>query len=321
MTAVRHRPVFVDETLGLLAPRSGGLYVDGTVGDGGHTRELLAHSAPLGRVVGFDRDAEALARARGHLLSEGTLDEAEAGEPATELAPLRAGQRLALVHQNYAQLAETLAGAGMGGADGILLDLGVSTLQLLDPERGFSFRGEGPIDMRMNRDVGHDEPTAMDVLLGLDEKELESVLREYGEERFARRIASCLVRARDAGTLKTTRDLEQLVYQATPPKARFGPIHPATRTFQALRIATNRELDHLAATLASLPGALSPGGTAVVLTYHSLEDRLCKQAFRAAAKRGEVTDLTKRPLRPLEAEVDQNPRARSAKLRAIRRTA
>lgn len=322
MTQLRHRPVFVDEVMSLLAPRAGGLYVDGTVGDGGHTLLLLSRSAPDGRVIGFDRDAEALARARARLVEEAVVAEDAAGSPTSAPRAMEKGERLALVHRNYAAIAETLAELGLSaGADGILLDLGVSTMQLKAPERGFSFRDDGPIDMRMNRDAADDEPTAMDVLLGLDEEELESVLREYGEERFARRIAQALVRARDAGSLRTTRELADVVYHSTPPKARFGAIHPATRTFQALRIATNRELDHLEATLATLPRALAPGGTAVVLTYHSLEDRLCKRAFRASAKLGEVVDLTKRPLTPSLAEVEANPRARSAKLRAIRRAA
>jgi 16S rRNA (cytosine1402-N4)-methyltransferase len=319
-----HRPVFVEEVVALIAPRRGGLYVDGTVGDGGHTRELLARSAPDGRVVGFDRDASALERARAALLEDGAVTAGEVAQAmgAVEAAGLLANGavRLVLCHDNYDQMMGAFGERGGDErADGVLLDLGASTLQLLTGERGFSFRADGPLDMRM--DESADAPTAHALIESIDERGLEHILRELGEERFARRIAKSILRARDEGRLTTTRELADAASRALPPKARFGAIHPATRTFQALRIAVNAELEHLSAFLASCVEVLRPGGTLVVLTYHSLEDRLVKHAFRGHAREKSVVDLTKKPLRPSPDEVEGNPRARSAKLRAVRRAA
>jgi 16S rRNA (cytosine1402-N4)-methyltransferase len=288
--------VLVGEVLRLLAPRPDGIYVDGTLGDAGHARAILDASSPTGRLLGLDRDAEALGRAR------------------EALAPY--GDRVRLAHASYRDAPDLLRETGLGPAHGILLDLGVSTLQLTRADRGFSFREAGPIDMRMNTTTG---PTARDLLEAWDETDLERALREYGEEPFARRIARSIRRARDEGALNTTADLAAAVARSVPPKVRYGRIHPATRTFQALRIVVNDELGHLQGFLGRFAEALQPGGCAVVLTYHSLEDRLVKRAFRAAARRGEVIDLTRRPIRPSEAEVEENPRSRSAKLRAVRR--
>ena len=318
--AERHIPVFVDEAMAFILPRAGGLYVDGTVGDGGHSRTLLERSAPDGRVVGFDRDAEALGRARANLadLADAVVANDDEDAHLVEAGSL-AKARLVFFHRNYSRIAQSLAQAELGGADGLLLDLGVSTLQLMADARGFSFRGDGPLDMRMN--ARDDEPTAKELIGELDEEGLEAILSNYGEERFARRIARSILRARDDGELETTQQLASAVVRTLPPANRYGHVHPATRTFQALRIAVNRELEHLEKFLSTFVAALGPGGTCVVLTYHSLEDRLVKHAFRGAHKRGEVIDLTKRPLVPSEAEVLRNARARCAKLRAVRRAA
>jgi 16S rRNA (cytosine1402-N4)-methyltransferase len=296
--AERHRPVLVEEVLRLLDPRSGRLHVDGTVGDAGHARAILEASSPGGRLWGFDRDPQALERA------------------GLALAPF--GERVRLFHESYREIPEVLAQSGAAGADAILLDLGASTLQLTAAGRGFSFREPGPLDMRMDPSAGL---PAAELLAAWDEAELEEVLREYGEEPFARRIARAVMRARDEGRLSSTADLASAVASAVPPKVRHRRTHPATRTFQALRIAVNGELDHLRAFLARFGEALAAGGTLCILTYHSLEDRLVKRAFRAAAALGLVSDLTRHPLRPGDAEVAQNPRARSAKLRAVRRVA
>ena len=318
--AGRHKPVFVEEVLTLLQPRPGGLYVDGTLGDGGHTRLLFERAQPGGRVIGFDRDPQALVRATANLAELGTpvlaLDEQDA--LAASPQALREAALL-FFHRNYSRVAESLVESGVGPCDGMLLDLGVSTLQLTAAERGFSFRGDGPLDMRMN--IGSDEATAAELLAEIEEPELERILGVYGEERFARRIARNILRARDDDQLHTTEELANAVSRAMPPASRYGHLHPATRTFQALRIAVNHELEHLERFLATFVAALRPDAVCVVLSYHSLEDRLVKHAFRGAAKRGEVVDLTKRPLEPSEGEVQENPRARSAKLRAVRRAA
>jgi 16S rRNA (cytosine1402-N4)-methyltransferase len=296
--AERHRPVLVEEVLRLLDPRSDRLHVDGTVGDAGHARAILEASSPGGLLWGLDRDPEAIERA------------------SRALAPF--GDRVRLFHESYRQIPELLAQTTARKADAILLDLGASTLQLTAPGRGFSFREPGPLDMRMDPGAG---PPAADLLAAWDEGELERILREYGEEPFARRIARAILRARDEGQLSSTVDLAIAAASAVPAKVRHRRIHPATRTFQALRIAVNNELDHLQAFLERLGEALAAGGTLCILTYHSLEDRLVKRAFRAAAAGGLFSDLTRHPLRPGDAEVAQNPRARSAKLRAVRRIA
>jgi len=316
----RHIPVFVEEALALITPRAGGFYVDGTLGDGGHTRYFVEAAGPAGRVVAFDRDTQALERARANLADLATAvvaNDDQDGLPEDRGSLAKAP--LLFFHRNYSRITESLQEAELGRCDGLLLDLGVSTLQFTAGERGFSFRGDGPLDMRMN--ASGDEPTAKELIADLDEAELEKIIGEYGEERFARRIARSILRARDDGELDTTEQLAGAVSRAVPPPARHGAVHPATRTFQALRIAVNRELEHLETFLATFVDALAPAGTCVVLTYHSLEDRLVKHAFRGAAKRGDVIDLVKRPLVPKGAEIERNPRARSAKLRAVRRAA
>ena len=309
----RHVSVMPGEVLELLAPRPGGIYLDGTVGGGGHAGLILAASAPDGRLIGLDRDPAALA------------------EAARALATF--GARVTLCRGSFARLDQQLAGLGIEQVDGILLDLGVSSHQLDTPERGFSFREDGPLDMRMNPD----QPlSAAGLLAGADAEELKRIFREYGEERWAGRIAREIVRSRGEAPLATTRQLAELVCRAVPGGHVPQRIHPATRVFQALRIAVNAELDALQAGLVAALNRLRPGGRLVVISFHSLEDRLVKQGFRAAAnscscpprlpvcvcgRKAQVKILTTRGVRPAEAETIANPRARSAVLRAVERLA
>lgn len=284
-----HVPVLLAEAMEHLAVRPGGLWVDGTVGLGGHAEAVLRATAPDGRLLGLDRDAEALERARARL------------------APF--GARVRLEHADYRELQERLAGER---ARGILLDLGVSSLQLDNAERGFSFMREGPLDMRMDRGA---RGSAAELVNRLGERELADLLHEYGEERFARRIARAIVRERARAPIATTTALAEVVRRAVPSSRRPG-LHPATRTFQALRIRTNRELDGLGEAIERAALCLEPRGRMVVIAFHSLEDRAAKQAFRSLAGRGFAL-VTRKPLRPGEAETRENPRARSARLRAL----
>ncbi|HUL76077.1 MAG TPA: 16S rRNA (cytosine(1402)-N(4))-methyltransferase RsmH [Vicinamibacteria bacterium] len=286
-----HLPVLLEETLELVAVRPGGLWVDGTVGLGGHAAAVLRATAPDGRLLGLDRDGESLARARGRL--------AEFGE------------RVRLEQADYREIPERLDGEM---ASGILLDLGVSSAQLDEAERGFSFQAEGPLDMRMDRSRGQ---TAADLVNRLREKELADLLYTCGEEPASRRIARAIVFARERRPIATTTELADVVRRAAPRGRRPG-LHPATRTFQALRIRVNRELDGLGPALERIASCLSPGGRMVVIAFHSLEDRAVKEAFRALSARG-YRVLTRKPVRPGETEVRRNPRARSARLRGLSR--
>jgi 16S rRNA (cytosine1402-N4)-methyltransferase len=307
LAAVMHRPVMITEILDFLRPRAGGWYLDGTVGEGGHTEAILEVSSPTGRVIGFDRDPHALAVAREHLAMY--------------------GPRCQLFQGDYRDCEERLSRLGVAMFDGILIDLGLSSFQLDQPERGFSFRAEGALDMRFDPSRGE---TAADVIANSSEDALCRWIREYGEERWARRIARAMVRQRQRGPILTTTQLASIIAQAVPPAVRYGRIHPATRTFQALRIVVNRELDGLGDALERLALRLAPGGRCCVLTYHSLEDRVVKRRFRAmaeASQRGnavgmavDLTVLTRRPHRPSPQEIEANPRARSAKLRVVERT-
>jgi 16S rRNA (cytosine1402-N4)-methyltransferase len=305
---VRHVPVLLVETLGYLAPERGGIFVDGTVGLGGHAEALL-RASPDVQLIGIDRDREALARA------------------ADRLAGF--GPRVRLVQANFHQLMATLAGLGAREIAGFLADLGVSSLQLETPGRGFSFRFDGPLDMRM----GLSETTAADLVNQASEGELETIFRDYGEERHARRIARAIARARMEKPIGTTGELKALVDAAKGARAiREERIDPATRVFQALRIAVNQELAGLERCIEEAVQLLDTGGRLVVISYHSLEDRIVKTTLRDLA-RGEVDPvtgrsrsetqlievLTRKPVRPTESEVDLNPRSRSAKLRAARR--
>jgi 16S rRNA (cytosine1402-N4)-methyltransferase len=286
-----HVPVLVAEALELLAVRRGALCVDGTVGLGGHAAAVLRATAPGGRLLGLDRDGETLAAAEARL---------------AEFGP-----RVRLEQGDYREIPERLAGEK---ADAILLDLGVSSVQLDDPARGFSFQAEGPLDMRLDRSG---VTTAAFLVNRTRESELARLIYEYGEEPASRRIARAIVRARETKPIETTTELADIVRRAAP-RRRPGGLHPATRTFQALRIRVNRELDGLAEAFVRIAGCLAPGGRMAVIAFHSLEDRAAKEAFRTLGARGFLV-LTKKPVRPGEAEVRANPRARSARLRAVRR--
>jgi 16S rRNA (cytosine1402-N4)-methyltransferase len=283
-----HEPVLVTEVVEIL--RHADVVVDLTVGLGGHARALL--EAGVGRVVGVDRDPEALAEAGRRL--EGY------------------GERFRPVEGTFGRVLEAAEEAGVREAGGVLYDLGVSSLQLDRPERGFSYRTEGPLDMRM----GGGNETAAQIVNTYGERDLERIIREYGEERFAGRISRAIARARRRAPLRTTRELAAVVAAAVP-KRRGGP-HPARRTFQALRIEVNRELEELAASLPRAVQLLAPGGRVAAIAYHSLEDRILKR-FLAGEER--LEPLFRKPVRPSAAEARRNPRARSAKLRAAERRA
>jgi 16S rRNA (cytosine1402-N4)-methyltransferase len=291
-----HEPVMVSEAMELLAPERGGLFVDCTVGLGGHARALLERGAT--KLVGCDRDRDALAIA------------------AAELAPW--GDRVDLVHADYREIAQVLDARGIAGVNGALADLGVSSMQFDGAGRGFSFQRDEPLDMRMDRSAG---PTAADLLATAEEQALANVIFEYGEERYSRRIARAIVLARQTSPVDTTGRLAQLVRRAIPRKG-FQRIDPATRTFQALRIWVNRELEGLDTFLAAAVRRLLVGARLAVISFHSLEDRIVKHAFRALESAGDALRvLTRKPVVPGDAEVSRNPRARSAKLRAIERFA
>jgi len=294
--APTHDPVLVDEVIALLEPARGGLFVDCTVGLGGHARAVLAAGAT--HVIGLDRDTTALAIA------------------AQSLEPWR--DRIELVYADYRELPSVLATRGIDAVDGALADLGVSSMQFDAPGRGFSFRRDEPLDMRMDQTSG---PTVADLLRRVDETELADVIFQYGEERFSRRIARRIVETRGTTPITTTAQLADIVRRAIPRKG-YQRIDPATRTFQALRIWVNRELEELDRFIAAASRVLRAGARLAVITFHSLEDRIVKHAFRAlAAGEGAVRILTRKPVTPQDQEVARNPRARSAKLRAIERLA
>lgn len=295
----RHRPVLLEEALAILQPRSGGRYLDATVGLGGHAEAILTESAPSGYLCGIDRDAEALALAGDRL---GQF-----------------GNRVELVHGDFERLGAIAAESGWTPFDGILFDLGVSSFQLDDACRGFSFMREGPLDMRMDR--RGDERSAAELLARISERELIRLLQEYGEERWAKRIAARIIQERQTRPVTSTAQLARLVAAAVPRRAWPRRIHVATRTFQALRIAVNNELVRLMRGLQEAVQWLTAGGRICVISFHSLEDRIVKETLRgwARSEPPRVHLLTKRPVGPTEREVDLNPRARSAKLRAAER--
>ncbi|ABK43282.1 S-adenosyl-methyltransferase MraW [Magnetococcus marinus MC-1] len=310
----QHTTVLLQETVAALAPQRGGCYLDGTFGGGGHSRLLLEQCAPTGRVIGLDRDADAIANGQA-------------------LVAQMAG-RLTLVKAPFAQVAEVLQQLEIAALDGAMLDLGVSSHQLDTAERGFSFIRSGPLDMRMDGDST--TPTAAALLNTLDADALADIFFHYGEERHARRIARMVVKVRQQHPFTTTTDLAERIAHMTPGYSR---IHPATRVFQGLRIAVNEELQQLEQALSVLIGLLKPGGHLAVISFHSLEDRIVKRLFRDAAKPPEDPVLRglpiaqaqrpkatlklvhNKPLTPSEAEIEQNPRARSAKLRVAQKLA
>ncbi len=301
MGPLQHVPVLLSEVVEILDCRPGKTYVDATVGSGGHSRAILEKSSPTGRLIGIDRDPEAVERARENL------------------SCFR--ERALFIKGNFKDLAEILESLSIPAVDGILLDLGLSTEQLESRERGFSFRWDAPLDMRMDPET---TMTAGELLRDLSAEEMAAVLKDYGEERWARRIARNIVRRRQAAPLGSTAELAEVVRRSVPPQR--GRIHPATRTFQALRLAVNDELNNLRIFLERCPGLLNPGGRLSIISYHSLEDRIVKNRFRlwAPLRKEEPAGfrlLTRKPLTPSGEEVGQNPRARSAKMRAVEKIA
>jgi len=293
-----HVPVLLQEAIDFLNVRRGGTYIDATVGLGGHSLEIARRLGAPGHLIGLDKDPAALAIARRKLVvGRSSLAAGETDWPA-----------ITLLHRSFADLANDQRPATI---DGLLADIGLSSLQLDDAARGFSFQAEGPLDMRMDP---QSERTAEQVVNHLDERQLADVIYEFGEERRSRRIARAIVRSRP---IRSTAHLADVISAAARPmNSEQRRIHPATRTFQALRIFVNRELDDLRALLDAAPRVLKPGGRVVVISFHSLEDRIVKDAFRDGAKQGYFSLLTKKPLTATEEESDRNPRARSAKLRA-----
>jgi len=287
-----HIPVMLAEILAGLAPQPGQTFLDGTLGGGGHTRALAAAVGPTGCVLAVDRDPAAVAAAERNL----------------------AGWPILLANRSYRELPEVMREANLAPAHGLLLDLGLSSDQLADPERGFSFSGDGPLDMRFDPTTG--EPAAR-LLHRLDAEQLADLIYQYGEERYSRRIARSIVEARKRQPLRTVGELAALVRRSIP-RSSQEKIDPATRTFQALRIAVNAELETLAAALNCLPEVLRPGGKVAILSFHSLEDRLVKNAFRDDPR---WEPLTRKPLVAGPEELARNPRARSAKLRIAQRRA
>jgi 16S rRNA (cytosine1402-N4)-methyltransferase len=302
----RHIPVLGREAVEMLKPGDGGVYIDATFGAGGYSRAILEVAGT--RVIGIDRDRSAIA---------GGFDLVD-----------RSAGRLTLVEDRFSHLAEVCAAQGIQRVDGVVMDVGVSSMQLDEADRGFSFRLDGPLDMRM----GHDGPTAADVIAQASEADLANIIYIFGEERHSRRLASAIVAARQQAPIVTTRALADIVSKVV--RSRPGEIHPATRTFQGLRIFVNEELDELHLALAAAERVLKPGGRLVVVSFHSLEDRIVKNFLTERAKAGsgsrhlpEVAHAapsfglsTKRPVTPGANEISANPRARSAKLRAAERT-
>ncbi len=285
-----HVPVLLREVLSFLAPRSGGLYVDATAGGAGHSASLL-RACPDARLIAFDRDPLAVRVATERL--------AEFGD------------RARVVHSSFDRMEEELAALGVGQVDGVLADLGVSSAQLDDRERGMSFRASGPLDMRMDPTQGE---TALELIQRLDQDDLANVIYELGDERRSRRVARCIKQALESGELNDTLDLRRAVVRAVGPR-RVGGVDPATRTFQALRMAVNGELDQLTALLDQAQRVLAPSGVLCIISFHSLEDRAVKREFQ---KRERWERLSGKPVQAGAEEVSTNPRARSAKLRAAR---
>jgi len=305
----RHLSVLPDEVIQFLNPRPGGIYLDGTLGGGGHARLVLERCTPGGVLVGIDQDQEALQAAGQRLADFGTA--------------------VRLVHGNFGELERHLDELGIAAVDGFILDLGVSSHQLDSAGRGFSFQQDAPLDMRMDTSRGE---TAADLLNDLPEPELERIIRDYGEERWAKRIAAFIARARQEAPFVTTLQLVDIVKGAVPKAKWEERIHPATRTFQAVRIAVNRELEMLEKGLRAALDRLKPGGRGVVISFHSLEDRIVKHIFRdfatgctcprnlpvcACNNKPRVRVLTGRPVTATSQEIEANPRSRSAKLRAV----
>ncbi|MBQ9989089.1 MAG: 16S rRNA (cytosine(1402)-N(4))-methyltransferase RsmH [Clostridia bacterium] len=308
MSGFTHIPVLLNEVMTLLAPKPGHIVVDGTVGLGGHSEKILERIGAAGKLYGIDRDTNAL-----------------------EMSKKRLKDRFTPIHGNFFDMRELLTQNNVDLVDGILLDLGVSSYQLDDGSRGFSFHEDAPLDMRMDREQPY---SAKDAVNELSEKRLTEIIRDYGEERWAARIASFIVQRRKTAPIETTSELVDVIKAAVPKGARRDGPHPARRTFQALRIHVNDELDKLGQALEQAAGCLKPGGVLCVITFHSLEDRIVKQTFAKlehpctcpphtpvciCGKEPVAAVLTRKPIAPTELECEENPRARSAKVRAVRK--
>jgi len=307
----RHVSVLLPETIEGLSIRPDGIYADGTLGGGGHASEVAARLTEGGRLIGIDQDADAIAAA---------------GE---RLKPF--GDRVTIVRDNYVNMKQVLADLGIEAVDGICLDLGVSSYQLDTAERGFSYMEDAPLDMRMDR---REDRTAADLVNECTEQELFRIIRDYGEDRFAKNIAKHIVKARERRPIRTTGELADIIRGAIPMKIQVTGGHPAMRTFQALRIALNRELQVLEDSIDEMIGLLNPGGRLCIITFHSLEDRIVKNGFRrnespctcppgfpvcVCGKKSRGTVITKKPILPTKEEEKENPRSRSAKLRIFER--
>jgi 16S rRNA (cytosine1402-N4)-methyltransferase len=281
------------EIIQFLRPHSSGVYLDGTLGAGGYTEEILRQSQPDGMVIGLDLDSQAIARTRQRLAEYGA--------------------RFLAAHAGFHEAKKIVEDLDISAIDGAVLDLGLSSEQLEDPKRGFSFKSAGPLDMRFDSAAGQ---PLVDYLSSISTQELEKILSTYGDERYYRKLARGILQARDRGKLETTEDLAGVVIRIIG--ARRGKIHPATRTFQALRIAVNRELENLATALEGIPTLLKPGARFCIVSYHSLEDRAVKLSFRERKKQPDRwLVLTSRPIRAAAEEIKQNPRARSARMRVL----
>ncbi len=305
----RHTSVLLEETVDSLQIKEDGIYVDGTLGGGGHASEVLRRLGENGRLIGIDQDEDAIAAA------------------SERLRPF--GDRAVIVRDNYCNIKEVLCSLGIGQVNGIYLDLGVSSFQFDSAGRGFSYREDAPLDMRMDR---RNTRTAADIVNGYSEQELYRIIRDYGEDQFAKNIAKHIAAAREKKTIETTLELAEVIKGAIPAKIRAKKGHPAKQTFQALRIELNRELEVLEASLEQMIDLLLPGGRLSVITFHSLEDRIVKNVFRTCAnpctcppdfpvcvcgKKSKGRVVTRKPVLPSERETEENPRSKSAKLRVF----
>lgn len=293
-----HIPVLLHEVIEYLDPGPDDNFIDGTGGAAGHTLAILAKNAPNGRILFFDRDGEAIARAKETIAAKG------------------ASERVIFVNDTYANIAQVVQEKNFSPVSGILLDLGLSSDQLENSKRGFSFMKDEPLDMRYSAEQ---ELTAREIINHWSAEEIEKIIKEYGEELFARRISEEIIKSRKIKPILNTKELVEAVAKAIPKKFQYGRIHFATRTFQGLRIAVNDELGNLQRFLPQAIDALDGGGRLVIISFHSLEDRMVKNFFRDLAKAGQAELLTKKPVRAGGDELNKNPRSRSAKLRAIKK--
>lgn len=292
----QHTPVMLNEVKAYLELKPGKIIVDATVGTGGHSEEILKGVTPGGRLIGLDRDQDSLAVARERLSAFGAA--------------------CTLVYSNFIEIDAVLKKLNLKAVDGILFDLGISSFQLDNPERGFSFQAGGPLDMRMDRES---QISAYDLVNNLTEEEISGLLWSFGQERWHNRIARFLVKEREKHPIATTRELSDIVARAVPYKYQHYRIHPATRTFQAMRIAVNREIEALETAMRKALGLLNKKGRICVISFHSLEDRVVKLAFRKAAQEEKIKLIVPKPIGPQEAEIRDNPSSRSAKMRVAER--